>query len=78
MKEFFKNLFSDSGSVSSKRFAGILALVTAIALGFVDTYGHKISDYVFNGFLLFAAGALGLTIADNLIKSKTPDNTPKP
>ena len=80
MKEFFKNLLSDSGSISSKRFAGILALVTAISLGFIDTYGHKISDYIFDGFLIFAGSSLGLTIADNLIKSRTTptDTTPKP
>jgi formate hydrogenlyase subunit 3/multisubunit Na+/H+ antiporter MnhD subunit len=69
MLDFFKKMFSDSGEVSSKRFAGILALLIAIVLGFVDTYGHKVSEPIFNSFLLYSAGALGLTIADNFIKS---------
>ena len=72
MLDFFKKLFSDSGDVSSKRFVGILALLVAIILGFIDTYGHKISEAVFNSFLLYSAGALGLTIADNYIKNSTP------
>jgi len=72
MLDFFKKMFSDSGDVSSKRFVGILALLVAIILGFVDTYGYKISEAVFNSFLLYSAGALGLTIADNFIKTNKP------
>jgi|APCry1669189440_1035222.scaffolds.fasta_scaffold43264_3 hypothetical protein len=72
MLDFFKKLFSDSGDVSSKRFVGVLALFVAIVLGFIDTYGHKISEAVFNSFLLYSAGALGLTIADNFIKTNKP------
>lgn len=70
MKEFIKKLLSDSGDVSSKRFAGVVALGTSIVLSFIDTFGNKINEHLFDGFLFFAAASLGLTIADNFIKSK--------
>jgi len=68
MKDFIMKMFSSEGDVSSKRVAGILSLVMAIILGFIDAYGHKISDYVFNGLLLFSAATFGLTVADSFIK----------
>lgn len=72
MLDFFKKLFSDSSEVSSKRFVGVLALFVAVVLATIDTYGHKVSEAIFNSFLLYSAGALGLTIADNFIKSSKP------
>ena len=72
MLDFFKKLFSDSSEVSSKRFVGVLALFVAVVLAVIDTYGHKVSEAIFNSFLLYSAGALGLTIADNFIKTNKP------
>lgn len=72
MLDFFKKMFSDSTEVSSKRFVGVLSLFVAIVLAVIDTYGHKVSEAIFNSFLLYSAGALGLTIADNFIKTNKP------
>jgi hypothetical protein len=74
MLDFFKKMFSDSSEVSSKRFVGVSALFVAVVLAIIDTYGHKISEAIFNSFLLYSAGALGLTIADNFIKTNKPQD----
>lgn len=70
-KEFILKILSGESDVSSKRLAGLVALGTAIILSFIDTFGHKINEHLFDGFLLFAAASLGLTIADNWINKKT-------
>lgn len=70
MKEFFKKLLSDSGDISSKRFSGVVSLFTAIVLSFVDLI-KPVNEHYFDGFLYFAAASLGLTIADNFIKTKS-------
>ena len=72
---FIKLLLSDSGQISSKRFAGITALLNAVVLGYIDTYGHKITEFVFDGFIMFSAAAFGLTVVSSFTKKKDDTKT---
>ena len=61
MKQFLLSLFSVDGEVSSKRVAGFIALFNAIALGWTKSP----NEFVFNGFLLFAASVWAITMGEN-------------
>lgn len=56
--QFIKHLLSNDGQISSKRFAGIVAFVNAVVLGYLP----NTKEFVFNGFLLFAATVWGMTL----------------
>jgi hypothetical protein len=65
--KFIKHLLSNDGQVSSKRFAGIAAFLNAIVLGYLP----NTKQFVFEGFLMFSAAVLGVTIFEK-IKNERP------
>lgn len=73
MKEFINKLLSDSGDVSSKRFAGLISLSSAILLSLIGII-KSVNEHFFDGFLFFSAASLGLTIADNYISKIKKDS----
>lgn len=70
--QFIKQLLSNDGSVSSKRFAGIVAFINAIVLGYLP----NTKQFVFEGFLMFSAAVLGVTIFEKK-KDERSENTGK-
>ena len=64
--DFLKHLLSDSGLISSKRFAGLLALISAIVLGYLP----NTKQFVFEGLLWYSAAVLGITIAEKFKKDE--------
>lgn len=70
--QFIKQLLSNDGQVSSKRFAGIAAFVNAIVLGYLP----NTKQFVFEGFLMFSAAVLGVTIFEKK-KDERSENTGK-
>lgn len=69
--QFLKHLLSDSGLVSSKRFAGIAAFINAIVLGYLPST----KQFVFEGFLWYSAAVLGVTIFEKFKKDERPNDT---
>lgn len=67
---FLKQLLSNDGQISSKRFAGLLAFVNAIVLGYMP----NTKQFVFDGFLMFSAAVLGVTIFEK-VKNERSENT---
>ena len=70
--QFIKQLLSNDGQVSSKRFAGIAAFVNAIVLGYLP----NTKQFVFEGFLMFSAAVLGVTIFEKKTDERS-ENTGK-
>jgi hypothetical protein len=69
--QFLKHLLSDSGLVSSKRFAGISAFINAIVLGYMP----NTKQFVFEGFLWYSAAVLGVTILEKFKKDERSKDT---
>lgn len=69
--QFLKHLLSDSGLVSSKRFAGISAFINAIVLGYVP----NTKQFVFEGFLWYSAAVLGVTVLEKFKKDERSKDT---
>lgn len=67
--QFIKQLLSNDGQVSSKRFAGIAAFVNAIVLGYLP----NTKQFVFEGFLMFSAAVLGVTIFEKKQDERSKD-----
>lgn len=73
MRQFFKNLISSSDESSSKRFVAIIIILCAIAMTFLAAFravGWIPPEFMFEGLLWIAAGALGLTAAENIFSKK--------
>lgn len=68
---FLKHLLSDSGLISSKRFAGIAAFINAIVLGYMP----NTKQFVFEGFLLYSAAVLGVTAFEKFKKDERSNDT---
>jgi hypothetical protein len=80
MKEFFKNLFSNSDAVSSKRFAALFTLLNVIVLTYMATYhaADKITPvFMFQSLCWIVAGGLGLTAAEKIFGQKKSDDAVK-
>lgn len=61
MKDFIYNLLSETGTLSSKRFVGILAFFTLAASAIVDmSGGGTISEFIFYGLLALVAACFGM------------------
>lgn len=67
--QFLKHLLSNDGHVSSKRFAGIVAFINAIVLGYLP----NTKQFVFEGFLMFSAAVLGVTIFEKIKYERSKD-----
>lgn len=69
MKKFLKDMFSASEEVSSKRVAGFIALINAIAIGYIAIF-KPIPQFVFDGLLMFSGSVLAATVVTNLFQKK--------
>lgn len=73
MKQFFKNLLSSSDESSSKRFVALIIIMSVLIMTFLATFravNWVTPEFMFDGLLWTAAGALGLTAAENIFNKK--------
>ena len=77
MKKFLLSLVNSENLNSSKRFAGLSTLGSAILLAFVATVksGWVCPEFMFNGLLMVVAGLFGFNMAENIFKGKTATTT---
>lgn len=74
MKNFLKSLFSDEkGSISSKRFVGIICSILLCATMYHNSFSEKSvapSDILVESVALLCFGCLGLTSVDKFTFNK--------
>ncbi len=63
MRSFLKELFSSTGTVSSKRVTGALALVASIAMVYTG-----IDTEIIKAFLMVSTTLLGVSVASEIAK----------
>lgn len=70
MKKFFMELLSANSPLSSKRFAGLLTLLSCIILAFAAAFKSNwiCPDTMYNGLLLVVAGLFGFNMAESIFK----------
>jgi hypothetical protein len=70
MKKFFMELLSANSPLSSKRFAGLLTLLSCIILAFTAAFKSNgiCPDTMYNGLLLVVAGLFGFNMAESIFK----------
>lgn len=66
---FFRKMVSENKEVSSKRVAGIFALVNGVVLAYLSVK-YDIKEWSFNGLLTFSGVALGLTTINQIFEKK--------
>jgi ABC-type Mn2+/Zn2+ transport system permease subunit len=66
---FLSKMFSEDKGVSSKRVAGIFALVNGVVLAYLSVK-YDIKEWSFNGLLTFSGIALGLTTINQIFEKK--------
>ena len=66
---FFRKMVSEDKEVSSKRVAGIFALVNGVVLAYLSVK-YDIKEWSFNGLLTFSGVALGLTTINQIFEKK--------
>ena len=66
---FFRKMVSEDKEVSSKRVAGIFALVNGVVLAYLSIK-YDIKVWSFNGLLTFSGIALGLTTINQIFEKK--------
>jgi hypothetical protein len=66
---FFRKMVSEDKEVSSKRVAGIFALVNGVVLAYLSLR-FDIKEWAFNGLLTFSGIALGLTTINQIFEKK--------
>jgi len=67
---FFRKMVSENKEVSSKRVAGIFALVNAVVIAYLSVK-YDIKEWSFNGLLTFSGVALGLTTINQIFEKKS-------
>lgn len=67
---FFRKMVSEDKEVSSKRVAGIFALVNGVILAYLSVK-YDIKEWCFNGLLTFSGIALGLTTINQIFEKKS-------
>jgi hypothetical protein len=67
---FFRKMVSENKEVSSKRVAGIFALVNGVVLAYLSVK-YDIKEWSFNGLLTFSGVALGLTTINQIFEKKS-------
>jgi hypothetical protein len=67
---FFRKMVSEDKEVSSKRVAGIFALVNGVVLAYLSIK-YDIKEWSFNGLLTFSGVALGLTTINKIFEKKS-------
>ena len=66
---FFRKMVSEDKEVSSKRVAGIFALLNGVVLAYLSIK-YDIKEWSFNGLLTFSGIALGLTTINQIFEKK--------
>jgi hypothetical protein len=66
---FFSKMVSEDKEVSSKRVAGIFALVNGVVLAYLSIK-YDIKEWSFNGLLTFSGISLGLTTINQIFEKK--------
>jgi hypothetical protein len=66
---FFRKMVSEDKEVSSKRVAGIFALVNGVVLAYLSIK-YDIKEWSFNGLLTFSGIALGLSTINQIFEKK--------
>jgi len=66
---FFRKMVSEDKEVSSKRVAGIFALVNGVVLAYLSVK-YDIKEWAFNGLLTFSGIALGLSTINQIFEKK--------
>ena len=66
---FFIKMVSEDKEVSSKRVAGIFALVNGVVLAYLSIK-YDIKEWSFNGLLTFSGIALGLSTINQIFEKK--------
>jgi hypothetical protein len=66
MIKFLKDMFSGTGEVSSKRVAGILALLCAI----IGIYCALIAQTAFDSLLMYSATLLSASVVTSIFNKK--------
>jgi hypothetical protein len=67
---FFRKMVSEDKEVSSKRVAGIFALVNGVVLAYLSLR-FDIKEWAFNGLLTFSGIALGLSTINQIFEKKS-------
>jgi hypothetical protein len=67
---FFRKMVSEDKEVSSKRVAGIFALVNGVVLAYLSIK-YDIKEWSFNGLLTFSGIALGLSTINQIFEKKS-------
>lgn len=66
MIKFIKDMFSGGSEVSSKRVAGIFALLCAI----IGIYGSLIAQTAFDSLLMYSATLLSASVVTTIFQKK--------
>ncbi len=67
MIKFLQSLLSSNGSVSSKRFIGILASFVMFTIALVDLFtNNTVEDYIFDGLMWIVIAGLGFVASEKL------------
>ena len=67
---FFRKMVSEDKDVSSKRVAGIFALVNGVVLAYLSIK-YDIKEWSFNGLLTFSGIALVLSTINQIFEKKS-------
>lgn len=77
MLEFFKKLIRDDNDINEKTFVGLVALAACLVVLTADLItgligkSLNIHQYVFDGFLILCAAALGIGTLGQVMKRPT-------
>ena len=66
MIKFIKDMFSGKGEVSSKRVAGILALICAI----IGIFASLLAQTAFDSLLMYSATLLSASVVTSIFNKK--------
>jgi hypothetical protein len=75
MKEMMTSIFSADGNLSFKRVGSGVTLAALLILAFISTMSnYKTPDYIFDWLVIIILTGFGGTAAENIIKTKNPNN----
>lgn len=72
LRQFLDSLLLGEKNTSSKRFAGLLSLITAIVIALIATVknGGNVPRFIYDGLLFYSASAFGLTTFEKIFSKK--------
>ncbi len=75
-KQFFLNLIDNTNPSSSKRFAALIILATAVGIAITATVQSKgiCPDSIFNSLLIYGSSLFGYNMIENLKNGKISEN----